>query len=208
MRVNRTIMAKVEIFFKISDFIEKNKLSLIADDRYLFENDKLYFVERGRNLKEKKIVSLDYMYIGLELPKEFEREMLLMNLATSLFCFKDGELVYASDEPFKFDDNFESYMVYEEQRDRYLKAKEKIKKEVELVAEFVKSLGITPYKKLYDIYNSCDLNSVRGKGKDTKGNEIKLKLVNETFKDTSNLVDTYYYDLKNETAYKSVDNSK
>jgi hypothetical protein len=206
MRVNKTVRAKAELFSKVSEFIEKNNLSLILNDYDVLESDKMYFVERGINLKEKKLIFLDYLYLGLALSEEFESEMLLMDIATSSFYFKDGELVYASEEPFEFDEDFEGYMMYEEQRDRYLKAKEQIKKEVKLVSEFVKSLKITSDKKIYNTYNTCHLDSVKGKGKDKKGNEIKLKLVSETFKDTFNEVDIYYYDLKNEIAYRFVEN--
>jgi hypothetical protein len=207
-RINKLDIAKIDLLDKIEDFIDKNNLLLELDDSSIFYNEKIYLVERGKNLKEKKLTSLNYMYLGLDLPKEFESEMSLMSISACLFYFNKEELVYTSEDPFNFDDNFENMMVYEEQRQRYLEVKEKVKSEVKLISEFIKSLVIPSNKKLYNKYNTCHLESVRSNGKDKKGNEIKLKLVNEKFKDTYDDVDTYYYDLKNEIAYKFVDNSK
>ena len=134
-RINKLDIAKIDLLDKIEDFIDKNNLLLELDDSSMFYNEKIYLVERGKNLKEKKLTSLNYMYLGLDLPKEFESEMSLMSISACLFYFNKEELVYTSEDPFNFDDNFENMMVYEEQRQRYLEVKEKVKSEVKLISD-------------------------------------------------------------------------
>jgi hypothetical protein len=214
-----------KIHSKIKEFIKKNNFLLQIDnlDTYLGEEgptDFSYYVEKSKNIKDKKVLGLLLWIIWLDLPTDHNSRWPGVAAISMYSARKTGKeediVIRESKVTLTGEDNMPD--------DIALKDLKRINKEIKLISEFIDTLnipsfknnpaeGLNPGKK----YNECYITDIpqeyRGPYDDkamsirvnkSNGKGYRLHYLTETNK-KHNEVSTFFYDFKTNKAYDSVE---
>jgi hypothetical protein len=214
-----------KIHSKIKEFIKKNNFLLQIDnlDTYLGEEgptDFSYYVEKSKNIKDKKVLGLLLWIIWFDLPTDHNSvwpSVAAISMYSTRKTGKEEDIVIRENNVILTGDDFLP-------DDIPLKDLKRINKEIKLISEFIDTLnipsfknnpaeGLNPGKK----YNECYINNIpveyRNEYEDgntsirvtkSNGKSYRLHYLTEIDKKHKR-VSQFFYDFKTNKAYDSVE---
>jgi len=216
-----------KIHVKIKEFIKKNNFLLQLDeddeDRLNKEGptDFAYYVERGKSIKDKKILGLFMWIIWFDLPTDHNSvwpSVAAIRMYSTRKTGKEEDIVIREKNVILTGDDFLP-------DDIPLKDLKRINKEIKLISEFIDTLnipsfktnpaeGLNPGKKYNECYiTNIPLEEYRNEYEDgntsirvtkSNGKSYRLHYLTENNK-KHNEVSTFFYDFKTNKAYDSVE---
>lgn len=229
------IYKKIEKFIKENDFlikINKDVFEELDESGHIYQDDFDYYVEKGKNINDKKVLGLFLWIIWFDLPtKDGSR---WPRVASTFFYStrktgKEDDIVIRENKVDIHDEDVrgviqENIEIGIEDGDEVtLKDLNRVKKEVRLISKFIETLnipsfktnpaeGLNPGKK----YNQCSITDIPHEYRNEYGtNDISL-MVNKNngksyelhylveYNKKYNKVSSFFYDFKANKAYDSV----